>query len=198
MRPLKDELSIKLIVVGIAINFGLAAIVSLLKLPLYLDAVGTVLVTLFLGWRAGALAGVVSFVLMTVTGIGPFHIYFSLTQVAIALFVHYMAWKQMFSTVARTIVVGAILGIICAIVSAPVIVYLFGGVEGNGAGLITAFLIKTGNTIMESVIYKGLSVEPIDKVTQCLLVYFTITSLSKRMLRKINSKLLDLNFLDEK
>jgi len=197
MKPLKEELSIKLIVAGIIINFGIAALVSILKLPIYLDAVGTILVTLMLGWRAGAIAGAVGFVLMTVTGIGPYHVYFIGTQIAIAGFTHIMASKKMFSSFPKVIFTGILMGLIAAIISAPVIVYFFGGVEGNGAGLVTAFLIKTGNTIMESVIYKGLSVEPFDKTIQCLVVFITIKALSKKQLKRIGSPLLEKNFLSD-
>lgn len=197
MKPLKDELSIKLIVAGIVINFGIAAIVSILKLPIYFDAVGTILVTLMLGWRAGAIAGTVGFILMTVTGIGPYHIYFIGTQIAIAVFTHFMADKKMFSSFPKVIVTGILMGLIAAIISAPVIVYFFGGVEGNGAGLVTAFLIKTGNTIMESVIYKGLSVEPFDKTIQCLVVFLTVKVLSKKQLNRIDSQLVKKNFLND-
>jgi len=198
MRLLKDELSIKLIVIGIIVNFGIAALVSVLKLPLYLDAIGTILITLMLGWRAGVIAGIVGFTLMTITGIGPYHIYFIGTQAVIALVTHFMASKKMFNSVVKVVITGILMGLIAAIVSAPVITYHFGGVEGNGAGLVTAFLIKTGNTIMESVVYKGLSVEPLDKTIQCLLVFFTIKALSKKQLKNIESQLLNSNFLDDK
>lgn len=198
MKLLKDELSIKLIVMGVIINFGLAAIVSVFKLPIYLDAIGTILVTLMLGYRAGILVGFIGFSLMTITGVGPFHIYFVGTQAVIALVTHFLAKGRMFSSFFRVIVSGVLIGIVAAIVSAPVIVYLFGGVEGNGAGLITAFLIKTGKTILESVVLKGLSIEPIDKTLQCLLVYRTLKAVNTKRLKAINSKLIQKNFLDEK
>lgn len=188
------ELYLVLIPLGIGLNFGLATLVSLLKAPIYLDAVGTIIITILLGWRAGIVTGVLSFVLMTVTGIGPYHIYFSATQAVIALFIYFMASRRLFSNIIKVIFTGILLGVVAAIVSAPVIVYLFGGVEGNGPGLITAFLIKTGNTITESVILKGISIEPIDKTLQCLLSFYLLKSIPLTIRKKFENKLIIKNF----
>lgn len=195
MKKINNELYLVLIPLGIGLNFGLATIVTLLKAPIYLDAIGTIIITILLGWRAGIITGILSFVLMTVTGIGPYHIYFSGTQAAIALFIYFMAKRHFLSNIFRVVITGILLGIVAAIFSAPVIVFLFGGVEGNGPGLITAFLIKTGNTITESVILKGISIEPIDKTIQCLLSYFLIKGIPSTILKKFNSGLLTKNFI---
>jgi len=49
-----------LIPFGIALNLGLGTLITALKVPLYLDAVATVAVTLLAGFRAGAVVGVAS------------------------------------------------------------------------------------------------------------------------------------------
>jgi len=188
------ELSLILPPIGVGINIGLAALVTLLKLPIYLDAIGTILITLLLGWRSGVLTGVLSFVIMSVTGLGPYHIYFSGTQALIAIFISFMASRGQFRSLSRVILTGVLLGIVAAIASAPVIVALFGGVEGNGPGLITAFLIKTGSTITESVLLKGLGVEPLDKTLQCLLAFYLIKGLPASLLGRFQSPLLERNF----
>jgi energy-coupling factor transport system substrate-specific component len=64
---------------------------------------------------------------------------------------------------------GVITGIVSAIVSAPVVVYLFGGVTGSGSAFVVAFFLKTGQQLMNAVLLSGLAVEPIDKTLQVLL-----------------------------
>lgn len=189
------ELWLVLIPLGIGLNVGFAALVGLLKIPVYLDAIGTIIITLIIGLRAGIITGIISFVLMTVTGLGPYHIYFSGTQVVIALLIYLAASRNFFKTVPRVMVTGIVVGIAAAIVSAPVIVYLFGGIEANGPGLITTFLAATGKTITESVVLKGISVEPIDKTIQCVLAFMLIRSLPTSLLKRFNSPLLEKNFL---
>jgi energy-coupling factor transport system substrate-specific component len=181
--------------VGVGLNYGLAVLVLLLKVPIYLDAVGTIVITLLVGLRAGIITGVISFMLMTITGIGPYHIYFSGTQVVIALIIYLMASRSFFSTFPKVILTGIIVGICAAVASAPVIVYLFGGVEGNGPGLITSFLIATGKTISQSVLLKGISVEPIDKSIQCVFAFMLIKSLPNSQLQAFRGSLVYKNFM---
>jgi len=194
MESTNKNLTATLIAFGVGLNFGLATLISLLKLPIYMDAVGTIIITILIGWRAGAITGVLSFVLMTITGFGPFHIYFSLTQVAIALFIHFMASQSMIRNVGRVVISGILLGVVAALVSAPVIVYLFAGVEGNGPGVVTAFLLEFGNTVVNAVLLKGMGVEPIDKTIQLLLAYFVLRGMPDRFKRSFNGTALAKNF----
>ena len=43
------ELYIALIPIGIGLNLGIGVIIHLLKLPIYLDAIGTIIITLLIG-----------------------------------------------------------------------------------------------------------------------------------------------------
>jgi energy-coupling factor transport system substrate-specific component len=54
-------------------------------------------------------------------------------------------------------------------VSAPVVVYLFGGVTGSGSAFVVAFFLKTGQQLLNSALLSGLTTEPIDKTLQVLL-----------------------------
>lgn len=180
------ELTLALIPLGIGINIGVGALMFALKLPIYLDAIGTILITILLGWRAGIITGVLSFVLTSIL-INPLAIYFIGTQAAIAIYIHWVAQRGGFSNLLKTILSGIGLGIVSAIISAPVIVYLFGGITGNGPSLIVAYLVASGKTILKSVILSGLSIEPIDKTLQCLLALFILKSLPQRTLRSFSN-----------
>ena len=62
-----------------------------------------------------------------------------------------------------------ITGIVAAIVSAPVVAYLFGGVTGSGSAFLVAFFLKTGQQLMNAVLLSGLAADPIDKTLQVLI-----------------------------
>ncbi|MFA6925318.1 MAG: hypothetical protein WC223_13815 [Bacteroidales bacterium] len=179
-------LSLALIPLGIAINIGIGSLVYALKLPIYLDAIGTILLTLLLGWRAGVITGVLGFALTSLL-INPLAIYFICTQAVIAVYVHLLAKRGAFSNVYKTIFTGVGMGVIAAIFSAPVIVYLFGGLTGNGTSLIVAYMLASGKTIINSVLLSGFSIEPIDKTIQCLLALFLLKSVPKSILNKFQS-----------
>lgn len=189
-------LALTFIPLAIALNVGIGAIVKALNLPLYVDSIGTILATLLLGWRMGAVAGVLGFVITSIF-INPFAIYFVGTQIVIAIFTHIVGKRGWFKNIFKTIVSGFGLGIIAAIVSAPIIILVFQGATGNGAALLTSFFAKMGNQIMNSVFLSGFSIEPIDKGLQCLLAFFILKGIPKNLLEKFRSgSLKENNFID--
>jgi len=166
-----------------ALNFSIGSIVYLVKLPIYLDSIGTILCALLLApdrragfvcaWISGALSLVLSAIL-----INPFVPWFELTDVAIALFSAFAISQAAETFRARplptltftlkVLLYGILTGIIAAIVSAPVVVYLFGGVTGSGSAFLVALFLKSGQQLMSAAILSGLSAEPIDKTLQVL------------------------------
>lgn len=185
-------LSLSFIPLAIAINVGIGAIVKALNAPLYLDSIGTILATLLLGWRVGAIVGTLGFV-VTAVFINPFAIYFIGTQLVIALFVNFLGKLGAYRNVFITILSGIGLGLVAAIVSAPVITLVFQGATGNGSALVTSFFVKTGHQILQSVFLSGFSIEPIDKILQSLLAFFILKSMPKSLLTKFNVSVLEKN-----
>lgn len=189
-------LVITFIPIAIAINVGIGALVKAFGLPLYLDSIGTIFATLLLGWKRGAIVGVLGFIITSLV-INPFAIYFILTQVAIAVFVHLMAKRGWYKNLLRVIGLGLLLGVLAAIVSAPVIVYVFQGATGNGAALVTSIFAKLGNQILESVLLSGISIEPIDKTIQTVIVFIVLKYVPKILLEPFKSgSLKENNFID--
>lgn len=193
----KDRmLALTFIPLAIAINVGLGAIVKVLNLPIYMDSIGTIIATLLLGWKRGAIVGVLGFVITSIF-INPFAIYFIGTQIIIALVVDFFAKRAWFYNIWKVALSGIGLGIITAIVSAPVIILVFQGATGNGAALVTSFFAKMGNQIVNSVFLSGFSIEPIDKAIQSLIAFFVLKSIPKSLLKRFNSTALRKNkFID--
>jgi len=73
---------------------------------------------------------------------------------------------------------------VAGLVSAPVIVALFGGVTGSGASLVVAFLLKSGKKLVDSVVLSGLASEPLDKTIQCFLACWLLHGLPRTMARR--------------
>ena len=78
---------------------------------------------------------------------------------------------------------GVVTGIVSAIVSAPVVVYLFGGVTGSGSAFVVAFFLKTGQQLLKSALFAGLTTEPIDKTLQVLLAALLYRATPQRIHR---------------
>jgi energy-coupling factor transport system substrate-specific component len=167
-----------------ALNFSIGNIVYLIKLPIYLDSVGTILCALLLfpdRLAAIACAFIAGFIGIILTGllINPFLPWFAFSVLAIAL-VSALLTARATDTfrarplpagrfVANVVLSGVITGIVSAVVSAPVVIYLFGGVTGSGSALVVAYFVKTGNFLWDATLRSGLIIEPVDKTLQVLL-----------------------------
>jgi energy-coupling factor transport system substrate-specific component len=167
-----------------ALNFAIGNIVYLIKLPIYLDSIGTILCALLIvPDRTAAIvcaftAGFIGIVL-TWIAINPFLLWFTVTMLGIVLVSALLTGRgtETFRArplpvpafVTKVVLYGIITGIVSAVLSAPVVVYLFGGVTGSGSAFVVAFFLKTGEQLLNSALYAGLTTEPIDKTLQVLL-----------------------------
>jgi energy-coupling factor transport system substrate-specific component len=167
-----------------ALNFSIGNIVYLVKLPIYLDSVGTILCALLLfpdRFAAIACAFIAGFIGIVLTGllVNPFLPWFAFSVLAIAIVSALLTARgtetyrarplPAASFAARIALYGVVTGMVSAIVSAPVVVYLFGGVTGSGSALVVAYFMKTGNFLWDATLRSGLVLEPIDKTLQVLL-----------------------------
>jgi energy-coupling factor transport system substrate-specific component len=174
----------RLIVIALAaaLNFSIGTIVYLVKLPIFLDSIGTILIALLLApdrtaaflcsWVAGWLG-------LGVSGlVNPFLPWFAMTDVAISL-VTALVTVQAAATfrarplrsgpfAAQVILCGVVTGIVSAVASAPVVVYLFGGVTGSGSALVVAVFLRAGQNLMSAAVLSGLVNDPLDKILQVL------------------------------
>jgi energy-coupling factor transport system substrate-specific component len=177
----------------IALNVAIGGLVHVIKLPIFLDAIGTIIAALLLGLIPAVLVGVLSFLIAAVI-INPVYIYFIGTQAVIAAFAYILASRfSAFKSIGRVIPTGIALGVIACVVSAPVIVIVFGGVAGSGRDLITAGLISTGQQIYKAVFLSGAASEPVDKLLQVIAAYYTVKAMPKRVLGQFRNQTLEKN-----
>ena len=179
----------------IALNIAVGGLVQVIKLPVFLDAIGTILAAVILGLLPGIVVGIVSF-LLTAVLLNPVYVWFIGTQAVIAITVYVAASRfGAFRNWKRAVVLGLVLGVVAGIASAPVIVAVFGGISGSGRDLITAALMKTGSQITKAVLLSGAASEPIDKTLQVLAAFFVLQSMPKRLLGQFRTPVLERNGL---
>lgn len=182
------------------LNLSLGSIMYMLKLPIYLDMIGTILCALLLwpmrrkAFFCAASAGVLSFLLGGLI-VNPFLPWFSTTVIAVAAFSSFITANQ--SEKFRTentsslkfllplLGYGILTGLVAAIISAPVVVYLFGGATGSGTALLVAFFMKTGNQLLKAAFLSGFTAEPIDKTIQLFLAIMLYRATPKSFIDRI-------------
>ena len=172
-----------LIPVAIAINVVIGQIVVLLKLPVYLDSIGTVLVGVLAGPWAGALTGTLSNLIWGLA-IDPNAFPWWPVAFFIGLVAGLTAKAGLFKSWWKVIIAGFLIAVTAAIVSTPIAVYLYGGITASGSSFITAYLLQTGKGVFESVFSTNFLVEPVDKITTSLLAFAIIQGLSRRFISR--------------
>jgi len=167
-----------------ALNFVIGSIVYLVKLPIYLDSIGVILCALLLASNrrvAFVCAFIAALTSTFVTGllVNPFLPWFVGTDLAIALMSAFVTTRGSETFRARparpTAFVGSVLlygiltGIAAAVVSAPVVAYVFGGVTGSGSAFLVGIFLKSGQQLWDATLASGLIADPIDKTLQVLI-----------------------------
>jgi energy-coupling factor transport system substrate-specific component len=166
-----------------ALNVGIGSIIGIVKLPIYLDSIGTFIAAALGGWLYGAVVGVLA-VIIAAIAITPTAPAYAGTAIVIALCVSILVRHRFLKSLPITIIGGLIVGVFAAIVSAPVTTYLYGGVSLAGADALTAFFKAMGNTLLESVILGGLATDPIDKLATSLIALSLLRALPTRLYQR--------------
>lgn len=170
-----------LIPIGIGINAIGGFIASTLKLPLFLDNIGTMLIGILAGPWAAALTGAVANIVQAMLG-NPVQLAFMPVPIAIGLVTGFMARAGWFDTVKKTIVPAIVLTLVATIIATPIVVLVFGGVTSSGTSLVTATLVASGRSLVESAASAQLMVEFVDKGGSAFVAYFIGKSVPTRYL----------------
>ncbi len=172
-----------LIPVAIAINVVIGQIVVFLRLPVYLDSIGTVLVAVLAGPWAGALTGTLSNIIWGLA-IDPN----AFPWFPVALFIGFVSgWCAvggLFKNWWKVAITGFLVAITAAVVSTPIAVYLYGGITASGSSFITAYLLETGRGVFEAVFSTNFLVEPVDKIATAMLAFAIVKGLSQRYISR--------------
>ena len=169
MKRLSEPRFLGLMAVCVGLNLGIGFVVTGVKLPLYLDSIGTMIATALGGLWVGIPCGLISVVVGS--AYSPTLWAYAGTMTVIAI---YVAVVRPFGYLSRwmpTALFGIGLGVVCAIVSAPVTTYLWKGASLSGADTVTAFFSGKGVTLLVSVILAGLAVDPIDKLLTSVIAF---------------------------
>lgn len=169
--------------VAIAINMAVGQIVATLRLPVYLDSIGTVLVGVLCGPWAGALTGALANTILGLT-INPDFLPWWPVAFIIGLVSGICAHYGLFKSWWGVVVTGFLIALAAAISSVPISLIVYGGITTGGTGLLTAYLVETGRGIVQAVFASSFLVEPVDKITTAMLAFAIIQGLSKRFIAR--------------
>jgi energy-coupling factor transport system substrate-specific component len=182
-----STLTLVMIPVAIAINVAIGQLIYSLKLPLYLDSIGTVLVGVLVGPWAGALTGFLANFIWTITGLYPEAIAWAGVAAIIGALAGVFREGDWMKVWWKSIVAGLIAGVIAAILSAPIAAYVFGGVTGSGTDAIVAMFRAAGLDMLGANMAQGVVSDPIDKAVTFFVIWAILMALPERFKARFSS-----------
>ncbi|MFQ5855931.1 MAG: ECF transporter S component [Anaerolineae bacterium] len=177
-----NTLTLVMIPVAIAINIAVGQLIYALKIPLYLDSIGTVLVGVLAGPWAGALTGLLANLVWGLSGLNVTYAPFATVAAIIGLLAGLFAAGGWFRQLWKVILGGLITGLIAAVISAPIAAYVFGGVTGAGTDAVVAIFRGMGFGILPAAFAQGVTSDPLDKAVTFLVVWLIVRGLPGRFL----------------
>jgi len=172
-----------LIAFSVALNLSIGQITAALKVPIYLDSIGTVLTAVLCGPWAGIIAGCFSNIMAAAFG-NPTMMFFIPPMIAIGAFTGLVARWGWFRNILLCGLGGISQGLIAAFLSAPISASLFAGTTMGGADFLVLYFRSKGYSIFESVLFQGLLMDPLDKLLTYLSIFFLVRNLPDRLLTK--------------
>src|SRR3954470_1806593 len=167
-----------LILSGMAINIGIGQLVrNGLRLPIYLDSIGTILAGALAGPLVGALTGALSNItwglIFRDTAIMPFAITAACIGVAAGIAASLGAFRHPLSSA----LAGLLTGLMAALVSAPIAANLLQGSSGGGSQEVQERLRATGANVLQAATLQGFLSDPLDKTISFLVVWLILVLL---------------------
>lgn len=177
------RLTIFMIPIGIAINFVGGQIALLLKLPIYLDSIGTILVGALCGGLPGALVGLLSNAINSITSPPTFA--YAILNVAFGLLAGYFSRIGVFRVLWKTLLSSLAFAFIGGFCGALITIWVFGGLAVGGGALVVGALTAMGMDLTAANFAAQLPMDVLDKVPTVLIVYAILRGIPRRLLVKL-------------
>ncbi|HGI5212339.1 TPA: ECF transporter S component [Providencia alcalifaciens] len=174
--------TLALIVFSIAINMVVGQLSSMLKLPIFLDSIGTIICALLAGPWAALFSGLATNLLWGLLS-GPIAAAFAPVAMMIGLSAGLLARAGGFRTLPRVILSGVVITFALMIVAVPIRTYLFAGTTGSGADFFVAYFHAVGENLLESVAITVLGANIADKIISSIVAWLLVRRLPERVQR---------------
>lgn len=186
MKKKLDRLTLFLIPIGVAVNLvGYQLFAIMLKLPLSMDSIGTIVVGALCGPWAGAIVGLLSNLVNCITD--PTSIFFAPLNIIFGIVAGLIAKKGSFDSLAKSLLFSPLFSFVGGLGGA-ITTYLAFGLDFDSSWLS----MVVGLPLYEAGLPKFLSIVVVrfisdvpDKILACLLSFLIIVAMPARYLVKL-------------
>lgn len=186
-RGLKYDFSLMalvLIPVGVSINVVGYQMSQILKLPVFIDQIGTILVSMITGPWVGMVTGLLGNVVNGM--IYPTAFGFAIVSMSIGFVSGFLSRWRWYSNIVGVVIGCALLNVVSSVSAAVVTVFMFGGVTGAGIDLLTAAFVASGEALWNSVLTTNVISGTVNTIVNFAIAWIIVRRIPDRFLVKLN------------
>lgn len=169
---------------AIAINLIGGFIAIALKVPIYIDTIGTIFIAILFGPISGAIVGGLSSIVNAIT-FDPISVYFIPVQLVCGISTGLLFKDANFKGI-KSILSIILVTILGSITAAIIVSFVFGGVTSSGSSIVVAILKNSGISIITSVFSTQIFTDILDKAISFGIVFAIIKMLPVNIKSKID------------
>ncbi|RAK10267.1 energy-coupling factor transport system substrate-specific component [Halanaerobium saccharolyticum] len=176
-----STMALVLIPVSIGINYVGKLFAQTLRLPLWLDSIGTILAGILAGPWVGAISGGINNAIYGLT-ISPVSFAYGITSIAIGITAGVMARMGFVKSMKRAVIMGLVIAGISTVVSTPINIIFWGGQTGNIWGDALFGILRSANwPVWLASGLDELAVDLPDKIATTIIAFIIYQGLPKRI-----------------
>mgnify|MGYP002518119052 FL=1 len=186
-RGLKYDFSLMalvLIPVGVSINVVGYQMSQILKLPIFIDQIGTILVSMITGPWVGMVTGLLGNVVNGM--IYPTAFGYAIVSMLIGFVSGFLSRWKWYSNIVGVVIGCALLNVVSSVSAAVVTVFMFGGVTGAGTDLLTAAFVASGQALWNSVLTTNVISGTVNTIVNFAIAWIIVRRIPDRFLVKLN------------
>lgn len=178
-----STLELSLVAFGISLNVLGTFIAYGLQLPILLDSIGTIFISILLGPVLGVITGFGGCLVSGIT-FDVYSLYFAPVQIFVALFTYLMYNKGLLANIKRPLGV-MVISIFSALAGAIIAAFVFGGITSSGSSYIVVLLSKLGVNKVLSVFIVQFIMDYLDRFLGVTVAILAISELPTGIKRKL-------------
>lgn len=190
-----STITLAMIPICLAINYVGAQIAIALKLPMYLDVIGSIMMGAICGPIPGVVLGALSSAINSLSE--PTAIAYIPVTVACGLVAGLLGKAGLMKQLWKSLIAGFVLAVAAVAISSPITAFLYGGISGTGNDVIVLGLQAAGMGLLPATLIATLITEFFDKLLSCWVVFFVVKALSDRQLSKFPLGYIYMRTVDE-
>lgn len=191
---LKAQFSTKtlvLIPIAVGINLIGGTLCSALKLPLFLDMIGTIVIACLSGPWVSALVGLLTNIFLALVA-NPVYLPYSIVSILCGLVTGYLVKAGLFKKIWGVVVTWLACTLVNVASSSTITVLVFGGATGvTGTSVITATLVAATKDILTSVVSSSMIENLVDKGIAFAIAYIIVKKIPKRFMSQYAADAVD-------